>query len=182
MQLKNHFLMAMPSLAGSYFGQSLIYLTEHTYEGALGLVVNKPSGATLADVFEQLNIPVDEPIASEPVLAGGPVQTESGFILHSDDVVTPSSSVIRDGLALSTDTEMLTALAAAEGPARYLLAFGFAGWGPGQLETEIGENAWLTCPGDTSILFDTPFEARLDAAARSLGIDFALMAPTAGRA
>jgi len=153
--LKHHFLIAMPQMADPNFAQTLIYLIEHGPEGAMGLIVNRPSGLSLADVLEQLR--PDEPIPalcqSLPIFAGGPV---------SQDV--------------------LFAIADGQGPQRHFVALGYAGWEAGQLEAELADNTWLSCPADPQILFDLPHDQRLQAAAASLGVDLRLLSTQVGHA
>lgn len=180
--LKHQFLLAMPGLAGSYFGGSITYLCEHNEEGALGLMVNRAvPDVRLGELFDQLDI-AGSAHRDSIVLEGGPVKTDRGFVLHSDDLMLESSLRLEDGLALSTAREVLAAIAEGQGPSRFLVCVGYAGWGPGQLEGEIGENAWLNCPASQEILFDTPLHERVERAAASLGIDFHLMSGTAGHA
>lgn len=179
---KNQFLLAMPALAGSYFGQTITYLCEHSEEGAMGLVVNRPvEDVVLGDLFDQLDI--DGPSHRDvQVLEGGPVQRDRGFVLHSDDVVLDGTLRLRDGLALSTSRDVLAAIAEDQGPERFLVCIGYAGWGGGQLEGEMAENAWLTCPAASEILFTVPLEDRVHRAAEALGIDFNLISGAAGHA
>jgi putative transcriptional regulator len=180
--LRHHFLLAMPTLSGSYFGQTITYLAEHNEDGALGLIVNREvEDVRLGEVFDQLEIDGPEH-RDAPVLEGGPVQRDRGFVLHATD--DPGEDAVRlpDGLALSTSREILVDLAAGRGPSRFLVCVGYAGWGAGQLEEELADNAWLTCPADERILFDVPFEQRIDAAAGKLGIDFNLISGVAGHA
>ncbi|MEZ5558477.1 MAG: YqgE/AlgH family protein [Pseudomonadales bacterium] len=184
--LRGQFLLAMPGLTGGYFGNSLIYLCEHNPDGAMGLVVNRPGDLTLGNLFAQLNITTDAPARREPVLEGGPVASERGFILHGDDHTLAASLPVGDGLMLTAALEMLEAIAAGTGPAQFLIALGYAGWGAGQLEQELKDNAWLNCRVEPvvcrSILFDTPFETRIHRAAEALGIDFRLMTGQIGHA
>ena len=144
-------------------------------------MINRPMEISVADLLEHLGI---EPVSGldEPVLMGGPVQTERGFILHSDDSHDAGSHVLGNGLMLSSTLESLRSIGTGCGPGRFLLALGHAGWGPGQLERELSENAWLTCPASAEVLFDTPIEERIDKAASALGIDFRLMGHHAGHA
>lgn len=179
--LKHHFLLAMPGLAGDYFANTITYVCEHNAEGALGFMVNRPLSLTVGDLLEQLGIPMAAPLTG-PVVEGGPVKTERGFVLHSDECRQASSLDLGNGLMLSTARATLESIGAGTGPARYLVALGYAGWGAGQLERELTENAWLTCPARNDILFDVPFERRVGEAARSLGIDFRLMSSQAGHA
>jgi putative transcriptional regulator len=179
---RHQFLLAMPALAGSYFGQTIIYLCDHTADGAMGLIVNREiDGVRLGDLFEQLDI-AGPAHRQHPVLEGGPVQRDRGFVLHSDDRSWEGTLTLGDGLALSTSREALAAIADDEGPRRFLVCVGYAGWAEGQLEQEMAENSWLSCPARDEILFDCPPEERVDRAAASLGIDFRLMSGTPGHA
>ena len=172
----------MPALAGSYFGNTITYLCEHNDQGAMGIMVNRPSELTLSELLEQLDIKCEGAAIAVPVLEGGPVASDRGFILHTDDKDFGSSLRLGDGLMLTTAREVLEAIAAGEGPAAYLVALGYAGWGDGQLESEMKDNSWLNCPASQEVLFDTPFDARVSKAAESLGIDFNLISGRAGHA
>ena len=181
--LKHHFLIAMPHMADPNFAQTVTYLVEHNEQGAMGLVINRPNGLNLADVLEQLR-PDETPPAlcqSLPIFAGGPVQTDRGFVLHPSGQSFQATLELGE-LALSTSQDALFAIADGSGPARYLITLGYAGWEAGQLETELTDNAWLTCPADAAILFDTPAEQRLGAAAARLGINLSLLTAQAGHA
>lgn len=182
MDLKHQFLLAMPGLAGSYFGDTLTYICEHNDDGAMGIVVNRPSDVSLIELLSQLGIEKGATPIEVPVMEGGPVGQERGFILHSDDVALEASLRLSPGLMLSAAREVLEAIARGEGPASYLVALGYAGWDRGQLEDEVADNAWLTCPVDTEIIFNTPFAERVGKAARALGIDFSLISGQAGHA
>jgi len=164
--LKHHFLIAMPQMADPNFAQTLIYLIEHGPEGAMGLIVNRPSGLSLADVLEQLR--PDEPIPalcqSLPIFAGGPVQTDRGFVLHSAEQQFQATLMLGP-LGMSTSQDVLFAIADGQGPQRHFVALGYAGWEAGQLEAELADNTWLSCPADTKIPFDLPHDQRLQAAA-----------------
>ena len=181
--LKHHFLIAMPHMADPNFAQTVTYLVEHNEQGAMGLVINRPNGLNLADVLEQLR-PDEPPPAlcqSLPIFAGGPVQTDRGFVLHPAGHSFQATLELGD-LALSTSQDALFAIADGTGPDKHLITLGYAGWEAGQLETELAENAWLTCPADSDILFDTPFDQRLSAAAARLGINLSLLTAQAGHA
>ncbi|MDC7825695.1 YqgE/AlgH family protein [Pseudomonas sp. BLCC-B13] len=181
--LKHHFLIAMPHMADPNFAQTVTYLVEHNEQGAMGLVINRPNGLNLADVLEQLR-PDEPPPAlcqSLPIFAGGPVQTDRGFVLHPSGHSFQATLELGE-LALSTSQDALFAIADGNGPSRHLITLGYAGWEAGQLETELAENAWLTCPADSAILFDTPFDQRLSAAAARLGINLSLLTAQAGHA
>ena len=180
--LRHQFLLAMPALADSYFGRTVIYLCEHNEDGAMGLVINRAvADVALGELFDQLDIngSADRDLQ---VLEGGPVQRDRGFVLHSDDVRLNDTLQLETGLALSTSREMLAAIARGEGPERFIVCVGYAGWGSGQLEEEMAENAWLNCPSDSEILFATPLHDRVQGAAAILGIDFNLISGAAGHA
>ena len=145
-------------------------------------MINRPTNVTLAELLAQLGMDVRGMPLDVPVMEGGPVASERGFILHTDDKSFPTSLSLDDGVMLSTGREVLEAIADGNGPTDYLVAMGFAGWDEGQLEAELSQNAWLTCPGDSEILFNTPFEQRVNKAAAALGIDFLLMSAQAGHA
>ena len=181
--LKHHFLIAMPHMADPHFAQTVTYLIEHNAEGAMGLISNRPSGLSLADVIEQLR-PDDQSGSVQqdsPIFAGGPVQTERGFVLHPSGQNFQATLELGE-LGLSTSQDVLFAIAAGQGPSQHLIALGYAGWEAGQLEIELTDNAWLTCPADLQILFDIPPEQRLSAAAASLGVNLSLLTRQAGHA
>ncbi|MCQ4264108.1 YqgE/AlgH family protein [Stutzerimonas stutzeri] len=181
--LKHHFLIAMPQMADPNFAQTLIYLIEHGPEGAMGLIINRPSGLNLADVLEQLR--PDQPSSllcqNLPIFSGGPVQTDRGFVLHSPDLQFQATLSLGP-LGMSTSQDVLFAIADGQGPARHFIALGYAGWEAGQLEAELVDNAWLSCPADTEILYDLPYDQRLNAAAASLGVDLRLLSTQVGHA
>jgi len=182
--LKGHFLIAMPALAQGFFAQSLTYLCDHSENGAMGLVINHPMEVSLGEILEHLKI---EGACSahqhDPVMAGGPVHTDRGFVLHrAGERDWESTLHLPDGLALTTSRDILADIANDEGPRDLLVALGYAGWSAGQLEDELAANTWLTLPADNGIIFETPYQKRLDAAAAKLGVDLALLAPGAGHA
>lgn len=181
--LKQHFLIAMPHMADPTFSQTLIYLVEHSQDGAMGLVVNRPSGLNLSDVLEQLR-PEQTPSAlchTLPIFSGGPVQTDRGFVLHPSDEQFQATLDLGE-LGMTTSQDVLFAIADGHGPKRHLVALGYAGWDAGQLEAELADNVWLSCPAQSHILFDLPHEQRLDAAAASLGVTLSLLTAQAGHA
>jgi putative transcriptional regulator len=180
--LKNQFLIAMPAMTGGYFGDTIIYLCEHNDDGAMGLVVNRPSDLSLIELLSQLNVDAGTVSPDIPVMDGGPVARDRGFILHSDDKRFEASLDLGNGTMLTAAREVLEAIAAGEGPQDHLVALGYAGWGGGQLEEELKENAWLTCPSSLDVVFKVPFEERVRKAAAALGIDFRLMSGQAGHA
>lgn len=181
--LKDHFLIAMPSLTEGIFAHSVTYLCEHNEHGAMGIIINRPIGIALSEILEQLDIGEVRNHGTDPVMAGGPVQTDRGFVLHrTNEKKWESTLSITDEISLTTSRDILDALAHNEGPDRALVALGYAGWGAGQLEQELAANAWLTISADSAILFNTPSEKRFDAAIAKLGIDIAQLAPGAGHA
>ncbi|NHO67635.1 YqgE/AlgH family protein [Aestuariicella hydrocarbonica] len=181
--LRDHFLIAMPSLNESIFSHTITYICDHSEDGAMGLVINQPLGIDLKDIYLQLECGDEHAHdAQTPILAGGPVQPERGFILHSSDQCWESSLVISDDIVLTASRDIIESIAQNRGPQKYLVTLGYAGWGAGQLEEEIADNAWLTIPADSSIIFDTPIEQRWAAASKSLGIDLDLISGTAGHA
>ncbi len=181
--LKDHFLLAMPSLTEGIFAQSITYICEHSESGAMGLVINQPLDLSLVEIFEHLDI--DNPVAFKDVtvMAGGPVQIDHGFILHQDPAHRWEASLqVTDSITLTTSRDILRALARGRGPKEYLIALGYAGWSAGQLERELAENSWLTLPADRDIIFSTPHDKRLQSAAAQLGIDMNLISNQAGHA
>ena len=182
MNLKDHFLLAMPGLTGDYFADSLTYICEHNDEGAMGIMVNRPSDISLLELFSQIGLNSSRRWVETPVLEGGPVSGERGFVLHSAEKRYDSSAALTDGLVLSTAMDALDAIANDNGPERFMVALGYAGWGAGQLENEIANNVWLTAPADVDVLFDREHESKLDRAAASLGIDLRLMSSRPGHA
>lgn len=180
--LTDHFLIAMPALEDPYFSNALVYVCEHNENGALGIIVNRPIDLNLAGLFDKIDIKLEaDALADLPVYFGGPVQTDRGFVLHPSGHSFQATLELGE-LALSTSQDALFAIADGNGPARHLITLGYAGWEAGQLETELAENAWLTCPADSAILFDTPFDQRLSAAAARLGINLSLLTAQAGHA
>ena len=181
--LANHFLIAMPQLADPNFFHSVTYICEHNEDGALGLVINRPLDLQLHEVFEQMGISADNCThLDEPVYIGGPVQQERGFILHTPVGQWESSAPITDTLSITTSRDILEAIARDQGPDQTLIALGYAGWGAGQLEQELADNAWLSGPAEPGIIFSTPVEERWKAAAGLLGVDLDLLSGDAGHA
>ncbi len=178
--LQHSFLLGMPSLTGTYFGESLIYVCEHNADGAMGLIVNKLSSVTFQALADDLGLPraghqID-------ILEGGPVSPEQGFVLHTTDRTYASSRELAPGISLSSSPDALEALATLDGPAHSLVLLGYAGWGPGQLESEIEDDAWLTCNASRTVLFHTSIATRRQAAAATIGVDMRLMARHTGHA
>lgn len=181
--LTNHFLIAMPAMQEGFFAGTLTYICEHDQNGALGLVVNRPISLTLADMFNQINVPLHHPrLAKMPVHVGGPVQVERGFVLHNTAQDWQSTLRINDRLALTTSKDILEALGEGGGPDHILVTLGYSGWEQGQLEHEINENIWLTVPATERILFELPAEERLAAAMALLGVNYSMLVEDAGHA
>ncbi len=183
--LTNQFLMAMPGMMSGPFAGTVVYVCEHSGKGALGLVINRPTDLTLATLLEKIDLKLDSPESPDsldsPVYFGGPVQTDRGFVLHQP-AGNYSSSLALSNMALTTSRDVLEAVAEGKGPDRLLVTLGYAGWGAGQLEDELAQNAWLTVAANPHILFETPAEERYPAAMRLLGIDPAMLASDAGHA
>jgi putative transcriptional regulator len=181
--LNNHLLIAMPGMADPNFSTTVTLVCEHNDEGALGIVVNRPSNLDLGGLFQQLSVEdADEKIASTPVLDGGPVARERGFVLHTPSEEYDSSVSVSKDIQLTLSRDVLDSLAAGTGPDRSVVALGYAGWEPGQLEAEMLQNTWLTVPATPELIFDVPFEERWASAAESMGVDIKKISPHAGHA
>lgn len=182
LDLSNQFLIAMPSLSDSGFAGTVIYVCEHTPRGALGLVINRPTDLTLGSLFERIDLKLEiAPIKDAPVFFGGPVQTDRGFVLHRPTGEYNSSMRVGQ-LTLTTSRDVLQAVAEGSGPADMLVTLGYAGWGAGQLELEMTENAWLTVDAQEHVIFEVPPAERYPAALRLLGIDPIMLAGDVGHA
>ncbi|HET7921122.1 MAG TPA: YqgE/AlgH family protein [Gammaproteobacteria bacterium] len=181
--LTNQFLVAMPSLTDPRFQHSVTLICEHSAQGALGIVINRPSNVLLGDILKQLAIENGgETCRALPVWQGGPVQLERGFVLHTPTGAWESTLKLDQGLGLTSSRDVLDAIATGTGPEKFFVALGYAGWGAGQLESELAENTWLSTPADPHILFELPAEQRWQAAARSIGVDLGLLSGDAGHA
>ena len=187
--LANQFLIAMPGMVDDTFSGTVVYLCDHTENGALGLVINRPTDVDLASLFDKIDLQLEmQPIAGESVYFGGPVQTDRGFVLHEQGSLPHYSSSLRvpDGLAMTTSKDILEAVVAGDGPQRFLMTLGYAGWSAGQLEDEIARNGWLNVPAPTDqmvdIIFDTPDEYKYDKVLALLGIDPGFLSAEAGHA
>lgn len=186
--LTGHFLIAMPNLTDPYFAKSVTFICTHNQDGAMGIVINRPTDMTYEVLFEKIKVDLENKmIASNPVLYGGPVQAERGFVLHQPAGEWDSSITICDKITLTTSKDILEAVAVGTGPSKLLLTLGYAGWTPGQLEQEIAQNAWLSVQAkdaDTlnKILFETPHEEQFNAAMALLGFDPAMLSDVVGHA
>jgi putative transcriptional regulator len=183
LNLRNHLLIAMPNMGDPHFDHSVSLICQHDENGAFGLTINRPLELTVGELFEQLNIEINNPhIAGQLALSGGPIQAEQGFVLHDGTRSWDSTLRIAESLALTSSRDILNDIANGSGPEHFLLVLGCAGWSPGQLEHEIKENAWLTCPSTAPILFEMPYPQRWHGAASTLGIDVNLLSIAAGHA
>jgi len=185
--LTNQFLIAMPGMVDDNFAGTVVYLCEHSDNGALGLVINRPTDINLKNLFERVDLSLDrDDLAARPVFYGGPVQTERGFVLHEglgDDGEHYSSTLkISGGLEMTTSRDVLEALSSGAGPKRVFVTLGYAGWGAGQLEDEISRNGWLSVNADRELIFATPVAQRYDKALSLLGIDRSFLMGEAGHA
>ena len=192
-QLSHHFLIAMPGLEDEVFGRSVIYVCEHSARGAMGLIINKPAEMGMRELFDKVDLPLHrEDLLTQPVMLGGPVHTERGFVLHepvrmadpAEDggSIYASTLTVPDGLEMTTSRDVLEALASGAGPRRVLITLGYASWGEGQLESELAENSWLTVPAQPEVVFDTPIAQRYDKALELLGLQAWMLSPEAGHA
>ncbi|HEX5951986.1 MAG TPA: YqgE/AlgH family protein [Rhodanobacteraceae bacterium] len=182
--LTGHFLIAMPGMGDPNFARGITFVCQHSEDGAMGLVVNRLSDYRLGDVLQQMHMPCERAeVADAPVLVGGPVQPERGFVLHASGKREWDSSYrVNDALTVTTSRDILAAMADGDGPDRALVALGYAGWGAGQLEQELRENAWLTVGADERILFDIALDERWGAAVALVGINPANLTSYSGRA
>ena len=187
--LANQFLIAMPGMVDTNFAGSVIYLFEHNARGAMGLVVNKPTEVDLATLFDKIELKLEiAPLLEQPVYFGGPVQIERGFVLHESNVNLSYSSslIIPGGLTMTTSKDVLEAVAIGNGPRKFLMTLGYAGWGAGQLEEEITLNGWMNVPLSREqmmeIIFNTPASQRYEKTMGHLGFDLSHLSGEAGHA
>lgn len=182
--LANHFLIAMPQLADPNFSRTLTLICEHTDQGAMGLIVNRSLDLRVGQLLEHMDLEARDPeLGHQPVYYGGPVEMERGFVLHRPLGAWENTIALSDELGLTASRDILQAMAGGEGgPVDAMITLGYAGWGAGQLEAELAENAWLTLPADEAILFEEPLPTRWQAAASRLGIDLTLLSSETGHA
>lgn len=182
--LSHQFLVAMPELADGLFHRSVIYLFRHDEEGAAGLIINQPSELRLDHLLSDLRLPPLKPLPrpEQPVLVGGPVHPELGFVLHRGHGPWTSTLHSGDNLAVTHSRDVLDAISQGRGPQDYLISLGYAGWSPGQLEEEIANNAWLTAPASEEVLFELPYAQRWEATLQRLGLDWRLLSHEVGHA
>ena len=182
--LANHFLIAMPELASSFFAQSVTFICEHNDDGAMGFVINRPLEITIRELFDQVNISYlpDFKHSEQIVMSGGPVEPERGFVLHTGEPVWGASMPITTDLSVTTSFDVLEAIGMNKGPDTFLLALGYAGWGAGQLDNEILENSWLSSPANKELLFSHDCENCWQQAADLIGVDLQQLHNQAGHA
>jgi putative transcriptional regulator len=194
--LTHHFLIAMPGLEDAAFAKSVVYVCEHSERGALGLVINKPGELSMKSLFDKVDLPLQrQDLVNAPVLQGGPVHTERGFVLHdamwvntdeppeavsAKESVYASTMTIPGGLEMTTSKDVLEALSMGAGPKRVLISLGYSAWGEGQLESELAENSWLTVGADMAVIFDTPVEQRYERAMKLLGLESWMLSSEVG--
>ncbi len=181
--LENQFLISMPQMEDPFFAHTVTYMWKHSEEGALGIVINKPLSASIADIFDELSIEYansETNFSSLKVLAGGPVEKDKGFIVHDAGDFWESNITISPEISICTSKTILEDIASDKGPKNYLVALGCAGWEAGQLEKEITDNAWLTTPANPELIFSREFATKTSKAAAILGIDLEQISPAAG--
>ena len=181
--LAGQLLIAMPALADSNFSRGVVLICQHDDNGAMGVLINRESDYRLGEVLEQMGIATpNRTLAGQRVMVGGPVSPDNGFVVHADGSSWASTLHVDQRLALTTSRDILEAMAKGDGPSRTLMALGFAGWDAGQLEAELLDNAWLTAPADSELLFSVPVDQRWQAAAGRLGVDPGRLTDYTGRA
>ncbi len=181
--LTNQLLIAMPGMLDPNFSTTVTLVCEHNDDGALGIIINRPLTLKLSGLFEQLAVEDPDPAAAaDPVMSGGPVGTERGFVLHGPLHSYENTLPVSDEIRLTLSRDVIDAMARGTGPDKSLVALGYAGWEAGQLEDEMLANSWLSVPATPELVFDTPFEDRWNCAAQTLGIDISRMSPDAGHA
>ncbi len=190
--LTHHFLIAMPGLSDESFVRSVVYVCDHNERGAMGIVINKPSALSLADLFSKVDLPLGrDDLLDAGVFRGGPVHTDRGFVLHTpvraldepaETAVYASTMVVPGGLEVTTSRDVLEAMANGAGPRQVLVSLGYSSWGEGQLESELGENSWLTVAAQAQVIFDTPVSQRYTQALALLGIEEHALSSVSARA
>ena len=181
--MQNRFLIAMPSLEDPNFQRTVTLICEHNDEGTLGLIINRPSSLTLGEMLQHLgHTDISPEKFNIPVYTGGPVQPERGFVIHNGESEWESSLIVADNLHVTTSKDILDAIAVDKGPSQSLFVLGYAGWGAKQLDEEMIENAWLSTPASSHILFDTESDDRWMHSASAIGVDLTRMSMHAGHA
>ncbi|MFC3072113.1 YqgE/AlgH family protein [Shinella pollutisoli] len=187
--LDGHFLIAMPNMADTNFARTVVYICAHSEDGAMGFVINRPQPLSFSDVLLHLQLVGEEelirlPGATRdfPIRSGGPVESGRGFVLHSDDYMSESSIPVSDDICLTATLDIVKAITRGRGPRRGLMMLGYAGWGAGQIESEIGANGWLTCPAQEELIFDTNLDSKYERALALMGVTPAMLSAEAGHA
>lgn len=185
--LDGQFLIAMPGMADGNFSRSVVYICAHSAEGAMGFIINQPQQLSFVDILRHLKIVADEDAILLPdetrdfqIQKGGPVESGRGFVLHTDDYLTQSSIPVSDEICLTATVDIIRAMSRGRGPRKASLLLGYAGWGAGQIESEIANNGWLSCPADESLIFDTSLDDKYDRALALMGIHPAMLSMQAG--
>lgn len=182
--LEGKLLIAMPGMPDPRFEKSVIFMCAHSAKGAMGLIVNKPiSGLSFRELMDKFNISVTSDSGDTPILFGGPVQIKRGFVLHSSDYGSDDTTLqITDEISLTATTDILQAISQGRGPSKAMLVLGYAGWGDGQIESEILSNGWIHCDADPELIFGTDHDAKWETAIKKLGADVSGLSADAGRA
>ncbi|KOF16664.1 hypothetical protein AC244_20515 [Ensifer adhaerens] len=187
--LDGQFLIAMPGMFDTNFARTVIFICAHSDDGAMGFILNRPQQLTFADVLMHLEILDEDEAIRLPAMTrdfqiqtGGPVETGRGFVLHSDDYLSDSSIPVSDDICLTATLDIVRAISRGEGPHRATMMLGYAGWGPGQLEAEITQNGWLTCPAHEELIFDKALGDKYDRALALMGVSPAMLSIDAGHA
>lgn len=176
-------LLAMPAMSDPRFERSVIYVCAHNAEGAMGIVINKTlDSIDFHELLDELDIPTDEKSQNIAVHFGGPVENQRGFVLHSSDYQHSETLFVDEKVGLTATVKVLRDLASGDGPTQSILALGYAGWGPGQLESEFQENAWLSVPASDALLFEIPNDDKWERAFNSIGVDLSVLSGSSGRA
>lgn len=181
--LRNHFLLAMPALSDANFARTVTFVYEHNQDGAMGIIINRPLNITLEEVLRHMGGKgCAKGVGMMSVCLGGPVQQERGFILHRPIGQWEATLAVGDEFGITTSCDILNAISEGQGPSQMLIALGYAGWGPNQLEQELADNAWLSTPANSKVVFDTPYEQRWEAAAALAGVDLCRLSGEVGHA
>jgi len=181
--LTDHFLIAMPTMLDPNFYHTVTYIIEHNEDSAIGIVINQPVALTFGEMAKQLGLVSDDSkLLNQTIFRGGPVELERGFVLHRPVGKWDSTLKVSDNIAISTSSDVVEALAKGEGPSESLVALGYAGWGAGQLEQEMADNAWLSGPADADVIFKTNIEERWKAATKLLGVEINQISSAVGHA
>lgn len=179
----NHLLIAMPAMIDPNFAHTVIYVCEHHAEGTVGLIINRPMEFSLSLVFEQMNIEsVQEERKMQPLMFGGPIQMERGFVVHRPMGEWRSSLILGDEVTITTSNDIIRAIADGKGPKDALITLGYAGWTENQLELEVMNNIWLVCPFKAELLYDVPFVQRWEAAGMMIGVKMNQLTSAVGHA